>query len=270
MGQLLSCFCLMAMAMAAAAQQSAPPPTPAPALAERQPAAASAASPYTIAPGTHIPVSLINSISTRTANVGDRIYLQTAFPVSVNGKIVIPEGSWVTGTVVSLKRPERKMRGGELRVRFDSLVLPNGVSRSFTGDLGSVDARDNEKVNREGGVSGPPSGKAGTVVVPAATGAMTGALIGSVTSHAVQGGLIGAAAGAGAGAAVILFSKGKDATLNRGSVVEMVLDRPLQFNENELDFHNLPPRGATPEGSRPATSDSSRPAGWPATGPIPF
>jgi hypothetical protein len=48
---------------------------------------------FVIAPGTRILLNMINSLSTKTAAVGDRIYLETAFPVLSGGKIVIPQGS---------------------------------------------------------------------------------------------------------------------------------------------------------------------------------
>ena len=49
---------------------------------------------------------------------------------------------------------------------------------------------------------------------------------------------IGAAAGAAAGMIGVLLSRGPDAVLARGSTLEMVLDRPISFNENELNFNN--------------------------------
>ena len=60
---------------------------------------------YTVPPGTRILLSMINSVSTKQAQIGDRIYLETAFPVLAGNKIVIPQGSWVTGTVTEVKRP---------------------------------------------------------------------------------------------------------------------------------------------------------------------
>ena len=45
---------------------------------------------------------------------------------------------------------------------------------------------------------------------------------------------IGAAAGAAAGRIGILASHGPDAVLPKGTTVEMVLDRPLNFNELDL------------------------------------
>ena len=55
-----------------------------------------------IAPGTRIPLGLINSISTKNAAEGDRVYLETVFPIMANGRIVIPPGSWVSGTVTEV------------------------------------------------------------------------------------------------------------------------------------------------------------------------
>src|ERR1700719_2612607 len=89
------------------------------------------AKPFVVEPGTHVPLSLINSVSTRNSVPGDRVYLETVFPILVDGKIVIPPGSYVAGTVTQIKRPGRVKGRGELYVRFDSLTLPNGVTRDF-------------------------------------------------------------------------------------------------------------------------------------------
>src|SRR5262244_1261511 len=62
-----------------------------------------AAKTFAVEPGTHIPLSMVNSISTKTATAGERVYLETTFPVVVNGKIVIPAGSYVMGTVTDTK-----------------------------------------------------------------------------------------------------------------------------------------------------------------------
>ena len=50
---------------------------------------------------------------------------------------------------------------------------------------------------------------------------------------------IGAAAGATAGLMGVLLSRGPDAVLTRGTTLEMVLDRPLNFSEDEVDFHGV-------------------------------
>src|SRR5579863_2645593 len=94
---------------------------------------------YTVQTGTHIPLGLINSVSTKHSVAGDRIYLETVFPIVIDSHIVIPPGSYVTGTVTDVKRPGRVKGRGELYVRFDSITLPNGVTRDFRSRIGSVD-----------------------------------------------------------------------------------------------------------------------------------
>src|SRR5215475_3200781 len=101
--------------------------------------AAPQAADFTVETGTKVPLSLINSISTKHSAEGDRVYLETVFPVLVNGRIVVPVGSYVAGTVTQLKRPGRVKGRGELYVRFDSLTLPNGVTRDFRGRIGTMD-----------------------------------------------------------------------------------------------------------------------------------
>src|ERR1019366_3790857 len=54
---------------------------------------------YTVQTGTHIPLGLINSVSTKHSVAGDRIYLETVFPIVIDSHIVIPPGSYVMGTV---------------------------------------------------------------------------------------------------------------------------------------------------------------------------
>ncbi len=195
---------------------------------------------FTIATGTKVPLSLINSVSTKHSAEGDRVYLETVFPVLVNGRIVVPVGSYVAGTVTQLKKPGRTKGRGELYVRFDSLTLPNGVTRDFHGRIGSMDGNTRNELDRsEGKVisEGNKAGDARSVGEAAAAGASVGVIAGGAGGGSYgMGAGIGAAAGATAGMIGVLLSRGPDAVLTRGSTLEMVLDRPISFNENELNF----------------------------------
>jgi type IV secretion system protein VirB10 len=203
---------------------------------------------FTVETGTKVPLSLINSVSTKHSAEGDRVYLETVFPVLVNGRIVVPVGSYVAGTVTQLKKPGRVKGRGELYVRFDSLTLPNGVTRDFHGRIGSMDGNAKDELDRaEGKVKseGNKSGDAKTVGEAAAAGASIGTLAGGAAGHYGMGAGIGAAAGAAAGMIGVLSSRGPDAVLARGSTLEMVLDRPISFSENDLNFGNYQaPRAA--------------------------
>ena len=212
---------------------------------------------YRVEPGTHILLNMINSVSTKQAVAGDRIYLETAFPVLSGNRIVIPQGSWVTGTITEVKRPGKVKGRGYLQVRFDSLTLPNGVSKNFRSDLGAIDPRSNETLQREDDKiqsAGDKKGDAGTVIGASTAGTVIGAGVGGASGHAGMGGAIGAGTGAAAGLLGVLTTRGPEAVLTKGSTVEMVLDRSLTFEPADLDFSGAPPRATLSEGG----SDNSQ------------
>jgi hypothetical protein len=195
---------------------------------------------YIIEPGTKVPLSLINSISTKHSTEGDRVYLETVFPIMNNGRIVIPPGSFVAGTVTEVKRPGRMKGRGELFLRFDSLTLPNGVTRDFRARIATMDGRANEDFDRaEGKIrsEGNKGGDARAVGEATAAGASIGVIAGGATGHYGMGAGIGAAAGAAAGLMGVLLTRGPDAVLAKGSTIEMVLDRPLHFDDVDLNFN---------------------------------
>ncbi len=216
---------------------------------------------YTVDPGTKIPLSLINTISTKHSAEGDRVYLETSFPVLANGRIVIPVGSYVAGTVTQIKKPGRVKGRGELYVRFDSLTLPNGVTRDFRARLGGVDGQTSGELDKSEGKIKSEGNKAGDARTVGET-AGAGASVGAIAVRSGMGAGIGAAAGAAAGLIGVLATRGPDAVLARGSTVEMVLDRPVTFDENDLNFGNYqPPRPSG--GSPPPPSSSTARKGWP-------
>jgi type IV secretion system protein VirB10 len=200
---------------------------------------------FTLPPGTKVPLSLINTVSTKHSEKGDRVYLETAFPVVAAGKIVIPVGSYVAGTVTQIKKPGRVKGRGELYVRFDSITLPNGITRDFRARVGGVDGAASGELDKSEGMVKSEGNKAGDAkVVGEAAGA--GASVGVIASRTAMGAGIGAAAGAAAGLIGVLATRGPDAVLPRGSTVEMILDRPLRFVESELNFANAPPHPLIP------------------------
>jgi len=216
---------------------------------EAAPAAAPQASAYTIDAGTKVPLSLINSVSTKHAEKGDRVYLETAFPILANGRIAIPVGSWVMGTVTLVKKPGRVKGRGELYIRFDTLTLPNGVTRDFRARMGGMDAASTGELDRAEGTVKSEGNKAGDARVAAETtgaGASIGAIAGNAAGHGMTGLGIGAAAGAAGGLIYILASRGPDATVAKGSTIEMVLDRALTFNDADLNFPPPPVRQSAP------------------------
>lgn len=217
---------------------------------------------FLVEPGTHIPLSLINSVSTKNSVPGDRVYLETVFPILVDGRIVIPPGSYVEGTITDVQRPGKVKGRGEFHLRFDSLTLPNGTTRDFRARVSGLDGRASEELDRkEGSIKseGNKSGDTRTVAETAGAGASVGALAGAASGAAGLGAGIGAAAGATAGLIGVLFTRGPEAVLAKGTTLEMVLDRQVKFDDSELDFSNAPARRGSSDGPGPLPSKKSQP-----------
>ena len=163
---------------------------------------------YLIETGTHIPLSLINSVSTKNAIPGDRVYLESVFPILSDGRIVIPPGSYVAGTIPEIKRPGRVKGRGEFHLRFDSLTLPNGATRDFRAHVTGLDGRASEELDhREGTIrsEGNKSGDLRAIGETTAAGASIGALAGSVSGAPGLGAAIGAGARATAALMGVMF-----------------------------------------------------------------
>jgi len=184
--------------------------------------------------GTHIPLVLHNAISTKSARPGDPVYFETLYPVMVDGHVVIPAGSYVSGEVTKSKRPGRVKGRAELAIKLTEMVLPNAYMVNLNAAPSNAGTGGGESVNSEGTVVGD-SDKAsdiGTVVKTTAAGAGIGAIAG----QGARGAGIGAGIGAAAGLAAVLLSRGPEAEMQRGSTVEAVIDRPIYLIADKVQF----------------------------------
>jgi hypothetical protein len=179
--------------------------------------------PVVVPAGTVIPVTLTSRINTKNAKDGDGIYGRTAFPITVDNKIVIPEGSNVSGKVTEIKRPGRVKGKAELTLTFQTLVLPSGITvplyTSLRGAGGAGERKGEATVQGESS-KGEDAKTVGTTTA-------TGGLIGAV-GHGGKGAAVGGAGGAAVGAAAVLLTRGKDLVLEPGTTIEIVLDQPLE------------------------------------------
>jgi hypothetical protein len=65
-------------------------------------------------------------------------------------------------------------------------------------------------------------------------GASLGGLIGAASGNVMKGVGIGGVAGAAVGLGSVLLKKGPDATLRKGTTMEMILDRDITFTPLEM------------------------------------
>ncbi len=182
---------------------------------------------YTLEAGTRIAVTIKHAISTKTARENDPVYAETSFPVVSNGHIVIPVGTYVQGVVQRSKRPGRVRGRGELVIHFNTLIFPSGYTLRLPGAIEGVPGAEKTKMEdkQEGGIESQST--KGQDAKTIATGAGTGAALGAVVTGGAGGAGIGGLAGAGAGLASVLLTRGPDVRIESGTLVDMVLERPI-------------------------------------------
>jgi hypothetical protein len=181
--------------------------------------------------GTHVLLRMMNSLTTRTAKEGDQVYLQTANPIALDGRIVVPPGSYVQGTVAMARRSGKVSGRAELALRLETLTLANGSTLKFSPHLASVDdaGESGQKVNSEGVVKqASTKGKdLERIAILAGAGAALGASVGAITDGIGKGVGIGAGAGGAVGIATTLLTRGREVELRMGSTLDVVFDRAM-------------------------------------------
>jgi type IV secretion system protein VirB10 len=179
--------------------------------------------------GAHCLLRMVNSISTRTASEGDYVYMRTATPITSNGQIVVPEGSYVQGVVSNAKRSGRVQGRAELAIRIESLTLPSGKVIKVTPHLSSVDSDGtDQKVDKEGTVQ--QGGSKGADAGRIATTAGTGAALGGIVDRSWRGAGIGAGAGGAVGLATVLLGRGREVELKQGTTVDVTFERAIPID----------------------------------------
>ena len=189
---------------------------------------------FTVPSGTRLPLVLHNAISTHSAQPGDPVYLETLFPVVIDSRILIPAGSYVSGEITEAKRPGRIHGRGEIKIKLDNLILPNGYQASFNASPTDAGTGGNESVGKEGAIQGDSNkgADAGTVLETAAAGAGLGGIVG----QSARGAGIGAGAGAAAGLLAVLLTRGPEAELPRGTTLDIMTNRPLYLLSSKANF----------------------------------
>jgi len=224
-----------AFAQAPDGPQTDPPAAAARPVAKPASRAAGSDQTITVPAGTRIGVTLENGISTYSAKPGDSVYFRTSFPITINNKVVVPVGSYLRGEVTDAKRPGRVKGKGELRIRLNTMILPNGYTVDLNAEPHSTDA-GKTSTDSEGKITGP-GGKGKDAETVAAT-TVTGAGIGAIAGGG-KGAGIGAGIGGVAGLAAVLLSRGPEAQLPRGSSMDLVLERDLQLEAEQVHYTNV-------------------------------
>jgi type IV secretion system protein VirB10 len=186
--------------------------------------------------GTRIGVTLENGISTATAKPGDSVYFRTSFPITINNKVVVPVGSYLRGEVSDAKRPGHVKGKGELRLRLNTMIFPNGYTVDMNAEPHSTDSDSKTRTDSEGKITGP--GGKGADAEKVATATVAGAGIGAIAGGG-KGAGIGAGAGGVVGLAAVLLSRGPEAQLPRGSSMDLILEHDLRLDADQIHYSHV-------------------------------
>lgn len=186
-----------------------------------------AASDIAVPEGTVIGLQLNNHLSTKTNSEGDSFTAVVTTPIFLDDRLAIPKGSTVTGSISRILRPGRFKGKAVLNLLFQSIDIPGYGQLPIVATLVNVDSEGKESVHSEGGIEGKGSRKGDTVrvIAPGVAGAGVGTLAGGG-----KGAGIGAGVGIAIGLASVFTSRGNDIELNKGSTLDISLDRAITLS----------------------------------------
>lgn len=200
---------------------------------------------YTVPAGTKVLLQLRSAINTKSARPGDGVYLASTFPVVVGNRVMIPAGVYVQGVIDRVARAGRIKGRAQLDMHFTSIIFPNGSVAEIPGVVNSLPGARKQSVKDDGegtieqaSNKGRNAGKVAEVSIP--TGATVGSIGGLESDHPIAGGIAGVGAGLAAAGLVSLFTRGADVDIETGTQIEMVLQRPLILEEENLAVAPVP------------------------------
>jgi Bacterial conjugation TrbI-like protein len=148
-------------------------------------------------------------LSSERTRPEDRVDAHVTRDVTSGGRVAIPAGSRVIGSVTTVERGGKMKERARLGVRFHTLVLADGSE---------VPLRT-ETIIREG--ESPTNESARKIGGAAIGGAILGAILGGG-----KGAMMGGAAGAAGGSAAVMNGDRNAATLPAGTVISVRLSAP--------------------------------------------
>jgi len=111
--------------------------------------------------GSMVQARLVTPLSSGDSKVGESVEAVVSRPLFDGDRLILPQGSRITGTVVQVEPARHPGRNGELRIVFRDLHLPDGVDQKIAASLEGIESakRDNVKLDSEGGAkaTAPPT-----------------------------------------------------------------------------------------------------------------
>ena len=195
-------------------QPAAPPPATRPPVT-RRPTPPAPPPMARLAAGTTLDIAATDTISSRSAKPGDAFTARVVEDIrNAAGRVVIPAGSLVNGTISGVKPAPNPSTPGTLTLSVASITV-RGTSYPIAASVDSL-----ETIHKGRGVTTGDAAKVGA-------GAVAGAILGRVLGGNRKGTIIGGVVGGAAGAAVANRTKDSDIVLPAGAHIIIHLTKEL-------------------------------------------
>ena len=103
--------------------------------------------------GSVVQARLLTPLSSATTHQGDSVEAIVSRPLYDGDHLIIPQGSFLEGTVIQAHPARHPGRNGQLRIAFREIRLDNGVEKKVQATLAGVEAQkaENVRLDSEGG-----------------------------------------------------------------------------------------------------------------------
>ena len=104
-------------------------------------------------PGSLVRASLVTPLDSGTTKHGATVQAVMSKPLFADGRLILPQGTLLNGSVLQVRPARRLKHNGELRIAFHELVLPSGSTFRVDTTLEGIQAgaSDNPSLDPEGG-----------------------------------------------------------------------------------------------------------------------
>ncbi len=164
----------------------------------------------TVAADSVIGLQTETTLSSERARVEDRVEARVVRDVRAGGRVAIPAGSRVLGSVVIVERGGKMSDRARLGIRFHTLALSDGSRVPIT----------TETIYRFGDAPGDNSAK------KIGGGAVAGAILGAIIGGG-KGAAIGATTGAAGGSAAVMAGERSEAVFQSGQQITARILSPI-------------------------------------------
>ncbi len=165
-----------------------------------------------------IGLQLDTPLSSDRARVEDRVDAHVTRDVMSNGRVAIPSGSKVVGSVIAVEQGGKVSQPARLAIRFHTLILADGSEVALRTE--AIDRRSEGNANSS-------TKKIGGAAV---AGTILGAILGGG-----KGAAAGGALGAGAGSAAVMAGDRSTVSMPAGQLLNARLSAPATITVEKRD-----------------------------------